>query len=237
MFEMNAKTILVAVCLLGTLMLAGCADLFSTTDTQAGPINWHTMKIIAGGVGQDTTARVYEEYGMDTSCQATNDYGVGDGWSYSHTYPAPCPDDNGYPHIGSVCPNMKWSVQFRNDHPTDNSEEKYGLPYDARLVNSLQEWRASHQELRFYWVRYSDTQCKFTDNEVIYCVELTSLSLGDSLDHGCIKAMHRTFPGLDTSWRQSLDYASTPVADATSSAGNDGRGGPDNGSPQQGETT
>jgi len=207
---MNLKTILVAASLLGTMMLAGCADLFQVS---SGPVVSGQMNIIAGGVGQDTPARVYEEFGMDTTCSPTVA-----GMSDTNYNIAPCPDDNGVPHNGNVCSNMKWSVQFRNDHPTDNSEEKYGLPYDARLVNSLQEWRATHEELRFYWVRYSDTQCKFTDNEVIYCVEQTSLSLTDSLDHGCIKAMHRTFPGLDTSWRQSLDYASASVADATAQA-------------------
>lgn len=169
------------------------------------------MNIIGGGVGQDIPARVYQEYGMDTTCTFH---------SGSNSSPRDaCPYDTGYPHEGSVCGNMKWSVQFRNDHPTDNNEAKYGLPYDGKLINSLQEWRASNEELRFYWVRYSDTGCTFSDNEVIYCVELTSLSLHDSFTNGCIAAMHRTFPGLDPSWTQSYNFANPDkVADATAQA-------------------
>lgn len=191
------------------VLLAGCSDA-----GQDGPVNRGQMNIIAGGVGQDIPARIYQEYGSDTTCSPGN---VNQGHSTGDSYPFPCPDNNGYPHIGHVCSNMKWSVQFRNDHPTDSDEEKYGLPYDGKLVNSLQQWRAEKQELRFYWVRYSDTQCKFSSNEVIYCVELTSLSLNDSMNHGCIKSMHRTFPGLNTAWDQALNFAvpSNGVADAT----------------------
>ncbi len=187
------KTLL-AVCLLAiTATLAGCAD-------QAGPVKANQMNIIAGGVGQDIPGRIYQEYGLDTSCTGISPTG-------DDTHPGPCPDNNGYPHIGPVCSNMKWSVQFRNDHPTDTDEAKYGLPFDGELINSLQQWRAEKQELRFYWVRYSDTQCKFTENEVIYCVELTSLSLKNSEAYGCIKHMHRTFPGLNTAWNQALNFA------------------------------
>lgn len=187
-----------AILLVGLLALvaltAGCVD-------QAGPVKRNQMNIIAGGVGQDIPARIYQEYGLDTACTAHS----GDSGEGEHIYP--CPDNNGYPHVGPVCGNMKWSVQWRNDHPTDASEEKYGLPYDPQLINSLQQWRAEKQELRYYWVRYSDTQCKFTDNEVVYCVELTSLSLKESEAVGCIHHMHRTFPGLNTAWDQALNFA------------------------------
>lgn len=203
---MNLKILLIASSTLLVASLAGCVQ-------DSGPVHPNSMNIIAGGVGQDIPARIFQEYGMDTTCDPANSKG------HSADGVLPCPDDNGYPHLGGVCSNMKWSVQFRNDHPYANSEEKYGLPYDSKLINSLQEWRATQQELRFYWVRYSDTQCKYTDNDVIYCVELTSLSLTESQGYGCINAMHRTFPGLDTSWKQSLDYANpSKVADATSSA-------------------
>jgi hypothetical protein len=193
--------------------LAGC-----TYEEQAGPVKANAMNIIGGGVAQDIPARIYQEYGLNTACKAYSPH------PDHASYPTPCPSNNGYPHVGAVCTNMKWSVQFRNDHPTDSNEAKYGLPYDSQLINSLQQWRADKQELRFYWVRYSDTECKFTENEVIYCVELTSLSLKDSEDHGCIKAMHRTFPGLNTAWDQALNFAvpSNGVADA--SAGAEGGG-------------
>lgn len=196
-----------ATALFATTLLAGCVF-----PDQAGPVQANAMNIIGGGVGQDSPARVFQEYGLDTSCKASN--------SNDNTHvsdPAPCPDNNGYPHVGPVCQNMKWSVQFKNDHPTDQNEQKYGLPYDPKLINSLQEWRAEKQELRFYWVRYSDTQCKFTDNEVIYCVELTSLTLKQSEIYGCIHAMHRTFPGLNTAWDQALNFSvpENGVADAT----------------------
>ncbi len=176
-------------------MLAGC---ISNNTNDPGPVQANTMNVIAGGVGQDVPARIFQEYGQDTTCRFARQGDV---------TVSPCPDDQGFPHQGPVCHNMKWSVQFANDHPYDGSEEKYGLPYNASLVYSLQQWREEKQELRFYWVRYSDTQCKFTDNDVIYCVELVSYSKADSKDHGCIRAMHRTFPGLDSSWMQGLDYA------------------------------
>lgn len=172
-------------------------------------------KIIAGGIGQDVPARVYQEFGMDTTCRPRNAASTGGAADFAQ---APCPDDQGFPHIGTVCSNMKWSVQFRNDHPTDASEEKYGLPNNETLVYSLQQW-AWQETVRFYWIRYSDTGCRFTDNDVIYCVELASLSKADSRDHGCIAAMHRTFPGLDSTWMQGLPYADAhPGANVTSAA-------------------
>lgn len=168
----------------------------------SGPVQKGQMAIIAGGVGQDVPARVYEEYGQDMTCKARSSGYQGDGGLIY-----PCPGTEGYPHAGSVCGQFKWSVQFRNDHPTDSSEQKYGLPFNESLVYALQEWRAQKQELRFYWVRYSDTGCKFTDNDVIYCAELVSLTKQESRENGCIRAMHRTFPGLDASWNQGIDYA------------------------------
>lgn len=209
----HTKPLFLIAGLLVMTALAGC-----TTPTQGGPVKGGQMNIIAGGVGQDIPARIYQEYGSATSCHPESV-----AYATEHDVsPFPCPDNNGFPHIGHVCPNMKWSVQFRNDHPTDSNEEKYGIPFDGKLVNSLQQWRAEKQELRFYWVRYSDTQCKFTENEVIYCVELTSLSLKDSENHGCIKAMHRTFPGLNPAWDQSLGFATPSDGVADASAGAEG---------------
>ncbi|MBI2013724.1 MAG: hypothetical protein HYS87_02780 [Candidatus Colwellbacteria bacterium] len=208
---MKTKAVSIALAVIATALLAGCAD------EQSGPVKANTMNIIAGGVGQDIPARVYQEYGMDTSCSPDNSAYSGEDRA---TAILPCPDNNGYPHVGGVCSNMKWSVQFRNDHGTGSGDEaKYGLPYDSKLINSLQQWRAEKLELRFYWIRYSDTECKYTDNEVVYCVELTSLSLANSMDHGCIKAMKRTFPGLNTAWDQGYNFANpSGVADASNMA-------------------
>ncbi len=191
---MKVGTSMIGIAVALSVLLGGC-----TVPEHSGPVvKGDAAKIIAGGIGQDVPARVYQEFGMDTTCVP------GSGGNGERVYP--CPDDQGFPHIGGVCGNMKWSVQFTNDHPYDGSEEKYGLPNNETLVYSLQQWQ-SQETVRFYWIRYSDTGCRFTDNDVIYCIELASLSKQDSRDHGCIKAMHRTFPGLDTVWTRGLPYA------------------------------
>lgn len=213
------KTYILLICV---LTLSGC--ILPPKAPGSGPVvKGDGSKIIAGGIGQDIPARVYQEYGMDTTCFDQN---AGDQYhihSYNPVYP--CPDDQGFPHIGDVCGNMKWSVQFKNDHPTDNSEEKYALPNNETLIYSLQQWQWQ-ETVRFYWIRYSDTGCRFTDNEVIYCVELSSLSKKESREHGCIDAMHRTFPGLDSTWNQGLAYAEAhPHLNLTSASANNDMGG------------
>lgn len=177
------------------LALAGCVD--------SGDDDWsrtrgnkniapNTMNIIGGGVGKDTIARVFQEYGQTTTCKYANG--------------SPCPTEDGWPHDGAICENMKWSVNWRNDHPYEGSDEKYGVPMDQRLIFALQQWADQNTVLRFYWVRYSDTECKFTDNEVVYCVEPADFSKQESKERGCIHMMSRTFPGLNTAWMQGLDY-------------------------------
>jgi len=142
------------------------------------------LTVIGGGVGKDTIARVYQEHPRDTNC------------SMDSTTRA----TSGCPHDSVACGNTVWSVQWRNDHPTDQNEEKYGVDNNATLRYDLNQWHDQSTVLRFYWIRYADTGCSYSDSEVVYCAEPADFSVRDSRDHGCIANMDRTFPGLQDTW-------------------------------------